>query len=75
MGKDVDYVLLLPLQDESQLMDIICADEDKEYKRITKEGFIIWMWNPEKKTALRQLLTKDDMIGHRGFARVPYSVT
>jgi hypothetical protein len=52
MGKDVDYVLLLPLQDESQLMDILCADEDKEYKKIVKEGFVIWMWDPEKQTAL-----------------------
>ena len=63
MGKGVDYVLLLPPQDESQLIDVLCADEDKEYKRIMKEGFIIWMWDPEKKTAMSYFnLPKDETL-------------
>jgi len=63
MGKGVDYVLLLPPQDESQLIDVLCAGEDKEYKRIMKEGFIIWMWDPEKKTAVSYFnLPKDEML-------------
>lgn len=63
MGKDVDYVLLLPPQDESKLMEILCADEDKEYKRIMKEGFVIWMWDPEKKTAVSYFnLPRDEVL-------------
>jgi hypothetical protein len=63
MGKDVDYVLLLPLQDESKLVDVLRADEDKEYKKIMKEGFVIWMWYPEKKTAMSYFnLLKDEVL-------------
>ena len=63
MGKDVDYMLLLPPQDESQLMDVLCANEDKEYKRIMKEGFIICMWNQEKKIPMAFFnLPKDEMV-------------
>jgi hypothetical protein len=63
MGKAVDYVLLLPPQDESQLMDVLCANEDKEYKRIMKEGFIICMWDQEKKTPMAFFnLPKDEMV-------------
>ncbi len=63
MGKDVDYMLLLPPQDESQLIDALSANEDKEYKRIMKEGFIICLWNEEKKTPMAFFnLPKDEMV-------------
>ena len=62
MGKDVDYVLLLPLQDESNLVDVVCADEDKEYKKIMKEGFVIWMWDMEKQKALSYFNSPKDKV-------------
>ena len=62
MGKEVDYLLLFPLQDESKLVDALCANEDKEYKRVTKEGFIIWMWDPEKKTAMSYFNSPKDEV-------------
>ena len=63
LGKDVDYVLLLPLQDEKNLLDTVCADEDKEYKRIMKERFIICMWDDDKKMPLAFFnLPKDEMV-------------
>ena len=63
MGKAVDYMLLLAPQDESKLIDILCANEDKEYKRIKKEGFIICMWDPQKKTPMAFFnLPKDEML-------------
>ena len=63
MGKVVDYFLLLPPQDESKLIDVLCANEDKEYKRIKKEGFIICMWDPQKKTPMAFFnLPKDEMV-------------
>lgn len=66
MGKDVDYVLLLPLQDESKLVDALCAGEDKEYKRVMKDGFLIWMWDPEKQTALSYFNSpKDELVRER----------
>jgi len=66
MGKGVDYVLLLPLQDESKLVDALCANEDKEYKMVMKEGFSIWMWDQEKQTALSYFnLPKDKAISER----------
>jgi hypothetical protein len=49
LGKEVDYVLLVPQQDEEQLMRVLCANDDQDYKKLTKEGFILWMWDPEKK--------------------------
>ena len=49
LGKDVDYVLLLPPQSEDKLIEVLCANEDKDYKKIMKEGFVIWMWDEEKK--------------------------
>jgi hypothetical protein len=66
MGKGVDYVLLLPLQDESKLVDAVCANEDKEYKRVMKDGFAIWMWDPEKQTALSYFHPpKDEVLRQR----------
>ena len=66
MGKGVDYVLLLPLQDESKLADAVCANEDKEYKRVMKDGFLIWMWDPEKQTALSYFNSpKDELVRER----------
>lgn len=63
MGKNLDYVLLLPPQDEGKLVDILRSEEDKEYKRIMKEGFIIWMWDSEKKTALSYFnLPRDEVL-------------
>ncbi len=63
MGKGVDYVLLLAPQDEGELMDILCANEDKEYKRIMKEGFTIWMWDTEKKKPMAYFnLPKDGIL-------------
>jgi hypothetical protein len=66
MGKDVDYVLLLPLQDESKLVDALCANEYKEYKRVMKDGFLVWMWDPEKQTALSYFNSpKDELVRER----------
>lgn len=52
LGKDVDYILLLPPQNEDKLIEVLCANEDKDYKKIMKEGFIVWMWDNEKKKAI-----------------------
>lgn len=52
LGKDVDYVLLLPPQDEDKLIEVLCANGDRDYKKIMKEGFILWTWDDEKKKAI-----------------------
>lgn len=45
LGKGVDYVLLLPLDDASKLIEVLRANEEKHYKIVMKEGFNIWMWD------------------------------
>jgi len=56
-------VLLLPPEDENKLMDVLCADEDKEYKKVMKEGLVIWMWDPGKKAAVSYFnLPRDEIL-------------
>lgn len=50
LGKGVDYVVAFSAVEEKELKDFVCANEDKEYKKIKKEGFNIWLCDPEKKT-------------------------
>jgi len=63
LGKEVDYVLLVPQQEEEQLMRVLCANDDRDYKKLTKEGFILWMWDSEKKKPISYFnLPKDKVL-------------
>jgi hypothetical protein len=45
MGKGIDYVLLIPPCDIKQVVDIVLAEDEKNYKMIMREGFSVWMWD------------------------------
>ena len=49
LGRNVDYVLLLPAFDENKLIELVCAAEDKAYKKLVKDKFMVWMWDAAKK--------------------------
>jgi len=74
LGRNVDYVLLLPAFDEKKLIELVCANEEKAYKKLMKDKFMIWMWDaadkkamiffntPNDKTVLQQSVDKGDIV-------------
>ncbi len=74
LGRNVDYVLLLPAFDENKLIELVCANEEKAYKKLIKDKFMIWMWDaankklqiffntPNDKTLLQQSVDKGDVV-------------
>ena len=62
MGKGLDYVLLLPVHDASKLIEVLRANEEKQYKMIMKEGFIICMWDSENKKVISYFNLPSDKV-------------
>ena len=52
LGRAVDYVLLLPTFDEKKLIELVCANEDKAFRKLMKDKFMVWMWDAAKKKAM-----------------------
>jgi hypothetical protein len=62
LGRSVDYVLLLSSFDEKKLAELVCLNEDKSLKKIMKDKFMIWMWDPGKKKAVAYFNLPSDKV-------------
>ena len=60
LGRNVDYVLLLPTFDEQKLIELVCANEEKAYKKLMKDKFMVWMWDAANKKAMIFFNTPND---------------
>lgn len=60
LGRNVDYVLLLPTFDEKNLIELVCANEEKAYKKLMKDKFMVWMWDAANKKAMIFFNTPND---------------
>lgn len=50
LGEKVDYVIALPPVNERYLIDFMCEDNYKWFKKIQKERYMIWLCNPDEKS-------------------------
>lgn len=48
LGEKVDYVLALPPINERYLIDFMCEEDYRWFKKIEKERYMIWLCNPDE---------------------------
>ncbi|PIP08321.1 MAG: hypothetical protein CO012_02295 [Syntrophobacterales bacterium CG_4_8_14_3_um_filter_49_14] len=50
LGEEVDYAIALPPVNERYLIDFMCEENYRWFKKIEKERYMIWLCNPAEKS-------------------------
>jgi len=48
LGEDVDFVMAVPPVNERYLIDFMCEDNYRLYKKIQQERYMLWLINPDE---------------------------
>jgi len=49
-GEKIDYAIVLPPVQERHLIDYMMADDYKLYRDLQRNGFMLWLCNPQEKS-------------------------